>query len=104
MVQKTDFGSDTLRTGGWVAGALGHKGHLSIALTWGCAGDVVEELLDAGVVQGAPEGASCKHVEDGVNSAADEDHGSSDKGCGAPDTLQISCCLGEGVFSGQDNE
>lgn len=60
-----------------------------------------EELLDAGVTQGAPEGASGKHVEDGVNSATDEHHGSGNEGHGGPDALQ-SCC--RGFFNGQDYE
>lgn len=63
---------------------------------------MAEELLDAGVPQGAPEGASREHVEDGISSAAYEDHGSSDECHGAPDTLQIICCIG--VLSGQDDE
>lgn len=65
---------------------------------------MAEELLDAGVTQGAPEGASCKHVEDGVDGAADEDHSSSDEDYGAPETLHIFCCVREGVFSGQDDD
>ncbi len=92
---------------GLIALSLGHKGHLSVAvireLSWS-AGDVAEELLDAGVTQGAPEGTSCEHVENGVDSAADEDHGSSDEGHGAPDTLQIICCVGDRVLNGQGDE
>lgn len=65
---------------------------------------MAEELLDAGVTQGAPEGASCKHVENGVNSAADEDHGSSDEGHGFPDTVQAFCCIGVGLLNAQLDE
>lgn len=89
---------------GLIAVSFGHKGHLSVALTWRGAGDVAEELLDASVTQGAPEGASCEHVEDGVDGAADEDQGSGDEGHGAPDTLKIIWYVVEGVFSSQDGK
>lgn len=93
-----------LSTVGWVALALGHKGHLSVALTWGCAGDVAEELPDAGVTQGTPEGASREHVEDGVEGAADEDQCTGDDDHGRPDTVQVFCCVREGIFNAQDYE
>lgn len=93
-----------MRTAGLIGLSLGHKRQFPIALTWGGTGDVTKELLDACVTQGAPEGASCKHVENGVNSAADEDHGSSNKDCSAPDTLQIFCFVVVGAFNGQDDE
>lgn len=96
--------SQTLRAVGLIALSLGHKGQLFSALTWGGAGDMAEELLDAGVTQGAPEGAGRIHVKDRVNSAADEHHGPSDEGHGAPGTLQIVCYNREGVLSGQDDE
>lgn len=72
---------------GLIAVPPGHKGHLPVALTWGGAGDVAEELLDARITQGAPEGAGGKHVQDGVDGAADEDHSPGDEGHGAPDSL-----------------
>lgn len=93
-----------LRTLGLVTWALGHKQHLFVALTWGSAGDMPEELLDSDVARGAPEGAGCKHVEERVDAAADEDHGSSDEDCGAPDSLQLLCHVRRGVYDAQDDE
>lgn len=65
---------------------------------------MAEELLDAGVPQGAPEGASREHVQDGVDGAADEDHGPGDEGHGVPGALQVLRCGREVVFTGQDDE
>lgn len=93
-----------MRGAGLIAGSLGHIGHLPVALTWGGARDVAEELLDARVMEGAPEGASCKHVEDGVNCAADKGHGSSDKNHSGPHVFQMFCYILVGVFSSQDDQ
>lgn len=64
----------------------------------------MEELLDSGLSNGVPEGSGCKHVEEGVNGAADEDHGSSDEDHCAPNAVQMVCHVGKGIFGSQDDE
>lgn len=69
-----------MNAAGLIVLSLGHKGELPVALTWRGAGDVSEELPDTRVPQRAPEGTGGKHVENGVDGAADEDHSSADIG------------------------
>lgn len=64
----------------------------------------MEELLDSSLTHGVPEGAGCKHVEDGVNGAADEDHGSSNEDHRVPNALQTFCHVVKGIFGSQDDE
>ena len=91
----------TLRAAGLVALSLGHKGHLSVVLPWGRAGDVVEQLLDARVPNRAPERSRRKHVQHGVDRAADEDQGSGHEDHGVPGTFQALGRTRVGLLDGQ---